>query len=142
MDSVAGIMEATDVTNLNNNVKKFTNIEEIDSDSPKSNPDKEKKTFEYNYVNNDNDNLDMNNKAQRLPITPIIKHYENTNKTNNNSSLSVNSISMKLDPHSSTHLKSFKTYDLDEQRKDQQHLTNSSSNSPTKTNPEAKFNGM
>ena len=47
MDSVAGLMEAAEVTNLNNNVTKFNNIEEIDSDSPKSDPVKEKKPFQY-----------------------------------------------------------------------------------------------
>ena len=136
MDSVSGLIDATA---LNSEVStktlisrnKFSNIEEVESidsvaivttmtrnDRAQSNNklNKSNTNFDYSNINNDNDNSDTNSRMPRTPITPIIKHYENipdnSNKTRRSASpLSTNSITMKLEPHSPTRLKSFKNYD-------------------------------
>lgn len=141
VDSVSGLIDGTSLTQ--SDAKKFSNIKEVDNDdSPKSS--KEPSKFEYNFLKNDNDNLSSHKSeapsSKRPPITPIIKHYENTNKNNNenNSPLTASSISMKVEPHSPTHLRSFKNYD----EQNEKHSNNSINNSPNRTNnPTTKFNG-
>lgn len=133
MDSVAGLLTTSESKNkLNNYNSKFSNIVESSDDVPISiqklpavsssleerrNLKTHPHTTDYlNDTRNDNDNVNTitNNSSsttttlRRSPITPIIRH-DNTNKTSNQQ-LATSSISIKLETHSPTHLKSFNNY--------------------------------
>lgn len=153
VDSVSGLLDGPMQAEANgpskafiSQNKKFSNIVESDVDlsSPKYKSNNEKTNFEYNFIKNDNDNVNIsrpNSNNIRAPITPIIKHYEKTN-INNTSPISTNSISMKLDPHPASHLKSFENYN---DKNDQHHSSSSTNNSSSKSNRTSnenqKFNG-
>jgi 1-phosphatidylinositol-4-phosphate 5-kinase len=163
VDSVVGLMDsqqAGDNPNttslsksyINSQSKKISNIEELaDTESSLSetnkytsndndNDNNNKKYFDN--INNDNDTSRQGGGTNRAPITHIIKHYENKphyleEKKRSNSPLSTKSISMKLEPHSPTQLRSFRNYDRE------QHLpTSSSNNSPNKFNDTNKSIGV
>jgi hypothetical protein len=122
-DSVSGIITSSDSKNRLNSIK----IDKVDSLKETESDNTNELATSFNYSNNksDNDVIEKPNEPQitRIPITQVIEHYTNStndsknlqfeknsnsnNNLNKNSPLSTSSISMKLQTHSPTYLKSF-----------------------------------
>lgn len=155
VDSVSGLLDGTTQAEAtgpskaySSQNKKFSNILESEFDSRSSSPQKnvsnnDKKSFDYNNIKNDNDNVNTSKSIStnnRPPITPIIKHYE---KSNSNSPLSHNFISMKLEPHPTSYLKSFENFK--DQNDPINHPSSTTNNiasiQSNRTNENQKFNG-
>jgi CCR4-NOT transcription complex subunit 7/8 len=155
--------------NSNNITNKFSNIDENEivnnsneliekpisistsnnfSINNNNNNDKNIKLDYLNDIKNDNDNIYNLNQQQSLqqyhrrsPITPIIRHYNDKSPNNQQPQLHTSSISIKLETHSPTHLKSFNNYTtLNTTEYDSSNFKNTQQSNSSNQSP-SKFNG-
>lgn len=158
---MSGIITSSDSKNRLNSIK----IDTVDSlkETESDNTNELRTSFNYNNNKNDNDVIEKPSEPQitRIPITQVIEHYTNStndlknlqieknstsnNNLNKNSPLSTSSISMKLQTHSPTYLKSFNSninnsdsHLITTVPKDTLPSPNKNLNTDTTTNPETK----